>query len=49
MNYARLALATLGATVAYFALGGVFFTLSPLRNEFSNYPPYTAPKKESRA
>jgi hypothetical protein len=38
MNYARLALATLGATVAYFALGGVFFALSPPRNDFSNYP-----------
>jgi hypothetical protein len=38
MNYARLALATLGAMLAYFALGGIFFALSPLRSEFSNYP-----------
>jgi len=39
MNLARIALATLGAFVAYFVLGGVTFTLIPsLRSEFAKYP-----------
>ncbi len=38
MNYSRLALSAVGATVAYFALGFVLFALSPLRNEFLKYP-----------
>jgi hypothetical protein len=39
MNYLSLALAALGATVAYFLLGVLFFAwLSPLRNEFLKYP-----------
>ncbi|HYL76480.1 MAG TPA: hypothetical protein VEU96_19865 [Bryobacteraceae bacterium] len=38
MNISRLALASLGATVVYFILGGLFFALSPLRNEFSKFP-----------
>lgn len=38
MNFTRLMLAALGAFVAYFALGGIAFTLLPLRNEFLKYP-----------
>jgi len=39
MNYARIALAALGATVAYFVLGGVLFGALPsLRKEFMKYP-----------
>jgi len=35
----RIALATLGGFVAYFAFGGITFTLLPsLRNEFQKYP-----------
>lgn len=34
----RIALATLGATVVYFILGGIFFALSPLKLEFMKYP-----------
>jgi len=39
MNYARIALAALGATVAYFVAGGTLLGLLPaLRNEFLKYP-----------
>jgi len=39
MNFSRIALATLGGFVAYFAFGGVAFTLLPsLRNAFLQYP-----------
>jgi len=39
MNFSRVALAALGAFVAYFVLGGLSFALVPsLRNEFSKYP-----------
>jgi len=38
VNYNRLALATLGATAVYFALGGLLFGLGPLRKEFEKYP-----------
>jgi len=38
MNYTRLLLSALAAFVAYFALGGLFFTAAPLRNEFAKYP-----------
>jgi len=38
MNYSRLALAALAAFAVYFALGGVLFTLTPLANEFRNFP-----------
>ena len=39
MNYSRIALAALGATVAYFVLGGVLFAALPaLRTEFLKYP-----------
>jgi hypothetical protein len=39
MNYSRIALAALGATVAYFVLGGILFSALPsLRKEFVKYP-----------
>jgi hypothetical protein len=39
MNYSRIALSALGATVAYFVFGGLFFGVLPhLRNEFRKYP-----------
>jgi len=39
MSYSRIALAALGATVAYFVLGGVLFAALPaLRTEFMKYP-----------
>jgi hypothetical protein len=39
MNYGRVALAALGAFVAYFVIGGLTFGLLPLlRNEFLKYP-----------
>ncbi len=39
MNFARIALAALGAFVAYFVVGGVTFGLLPsLKNEFLKYP-----------
>jgi uncharacterized membrane protein len=39
MNYSRIALAALGATIAYFVLGGILFAgLPSLRKEFMKYP-----------
>ena len=38
MNFARIALAALGAFVMYFFLGFVTFTMPWLKNEFSKYP-----------
>jgi hypothetical protein len=39
MNYTRIALASLGATVAYFVLGGILFAALPwLQKEFQKYP-----------
>jgi hypothetical protein len=39
MSYSRIALAGLGATVAYFVAGGLLFALLPrLRDEFRKYP-----------
>jgi hypothetical protein len=38
MNYSRVALAGLGATVAYFALGFLLFALIPLDNEIRQFP-----------
>lgn len=39
MNYSRIALAVLGAAVAYFALGGILFAALPtLQKEFMKYP-----------
>jgi hypothetical protein len=39
MNFVRIALATLGAFVAYMVLGGLMFALVPsLKVEFLKYP-----------
>jgi hypothetical protein len=39
MNYSRIALAGLGATVAYFVVGGLAFGALPqLKDEFRKYP-----------
>jgi hypothetical protein len=38
MNLARIALAGLAAFVAYFMVGGVFFTIPAMRAEFAKYP-----------
>ena len=38
MNYGRLALAALGAFVAYFAIGFLTFTWAPMVEEFRKYP-----------
>ena len=39
MNYARIALAILGATVAYFACGFIMFGALPaMKSEFKKYP-----------
>src|SRR5688572_4302844 len=38
MNLPRLALATLGALVAYFIVGGIFFTIPAMGAEFAKYP-----------
>jgi hypothetical protein len=39
MNYSRIALAALGATVAYFMVGGILFAALPsLQKEFKKYP-----------
>jgi hypothetical protein len=39
MNYSRIVLAALGATVAYFVIGGLSFALAPpLAEEFRKYP-----------
>jgi hypothetical protein len=39
VNYARIALASLGATVAYFVFGFVMFaTLPAMKSEFMKYP-----------
>jgi hypothetical protein len=38
LNYPRIVIAALGAVVAYFALGSLFFTRPSMRNEFLKYP-----------
>ena len=39
MNYTRIALASLGATVAYFAFGFILFAALPaMKSEFQKYP-----------
>ena len=39
MNYSRIALAVLGATVAYFAFGFILFAALPaMKSEFMKYP-----------
>ena len=38
VNYSRIALAGVGATVVYFVLGFLLFALSPLANEYRQFP-----------
>src|SRR5688572_20590869 len=38
MNLTRIALAALAALVAYFIVGGIFFTIPDMRAEFAKYP-----------
>lgn len=38
MNYTRIALAGLGATVVYFFLGFLLFALTPLADEYRRFP-----------
>lgn len=38
MNLTRIALAALAALVAYFIVGGIFFTVPAMRTEFAKYP-----------
>jgi hypothetical protein len=47
MNYARIALATLGGTVAYFAYGFALFAAWPsMKTEFLKYPNVYRPHEE---
>lgn len=45
MNFSRIALAALGAFVAYFIVGGLTSAVPALRNEFSRYPAVYRPKE----
>jgi hypothetical protein len=38
VNFSRVLLSALGATVVYFVLGGLAFGMGPLRAEFMRYP-----------
>jgi hypothetical protein len=38
MKLTRLALATLAAFIAYFVVGGIFFTIPAMHAEFAKYP-----------
>jgi hypothetical protein len=50
MNYSRIGLAGLGATVAYFVLGGLVFGLLPqLRDEFRKFPAVYRKQEEIKA
>ena len=47
MNYARIALVSLGAMVAYFVYGFAMFAALPsMKTEFLNYPNVYRPKEE---
>ena len=46
MNYARIALAGLGGTVAYFALGFLVLALLPLDNEVRQFPSVYRPPED---
>ena len=49
MNYPRIALAGLGATIAYFALGFLLLAVLPLDNEVRQFPAvYRTPEAMSR-
>ena len=47
VNYTHIALAALGATVAYFAFGFALFVVMPgMKREFMKYPSVYRPEKE---
>jgi hypothetical protein len=49
MNYLRVGLAGLGAFVVYFVLGFLLFALSPLANEYRQFPAvYRTPESMKR-
>jgi len=49
VNYSRIALAGLGATVVYFVLGFLLFGLSPLTKEYAQFPAvYRTPESMKR-
>jgi hypothetical protein len=49
MNYPRVVFAALGAFIAYFALGGLFFTRASMRCEFLKYPAVYRSQADLRA
>ena len=50
MNYTRLLLAAVCATVAYFAFGGLAFVLLPgMKDEFAKYPNLYRPRESMSA
>jgi len=49
MNFVRLLIASIAATVVYFVLGGIVFTLTPLGNEFVKYPNLYRPMESMQA
>jgi len=49
MHYSRIALAALGATVAYFVIGGILFSALPwLKKEFMKYPAVFRPEGDMK-
>lgn len=49
MNYSRIVIAGFGATVVYFVLGFLLFALSPLANEYRQFPAvYRTPESMKR-
>jgi hypothetical protein len=48
MNYSRIALAGLGATVAYFALGFLLFALLPLADEVRQFAAVYRPEESMK-
>ncbi len=48
MNFARLVISSVAATIAYFLFGGMVFTIGPLRSEFQRYPLLYRPMEDMR-
>jgi len=44
MNVARIAVASVAAFIAYFAIGFLAFGMGPLRREFENYKTIYRPR-----
>ena len=49
MNLARIALAAVAALVAYFIVGGIFFTIPAMKLEFAKYPTVYRSGDESKS